>query len=106
MEYAKEEEIRHYVKSLINLHTPLLDEWFDRICTVVPEIVQDKQTESNFPLTIPGITDIISITEKEALLLIQEVVNEQLFNVLYYQLEHFQHCPHGCSVSSFVGCNP
>ena len=99
---VKESEIRRFVNNLVNIHTPLLDTWFDRDHVEVPGIPDDKQTDYVSHDSASGVQSLISISKEEAAPLLQESVNEQLFVVLYYQIEHYQHCRRGCSVRSLV----
>ncbi|KNB46591.1 histone H3 acetyltransferase [Blastocystis sp. subtype 4] len=99
---VKESEIRRFVNNLVNIHTPLLDTWFDRDHVEVPGIPDDQQTDYVSHDSASGVQSLISISKEEAAPLLQESVNEQLFVVLYYQIEHYQHCRRGCSVRSLV----
>lgn len=80
------------------MHTPLLDRWFGRDRMGVSDIPEDKQTEASELHSVSGIPTLITISKEEAKVLLEENVNERLFDILYYQIGHYQRCRHGCSV--------
>ena len=99
---VKESEIRRFVNNLVKIHTPLLDKWFDRDHAGVPDIVEDQQTECTSHDPVSGIPNLISISKEEATVLLEQRVNEQLFDILYYQIGHYRCCRYGCSVDHLV----
>ena len=63
---VKESEIRRFVNNLVNIHTPLLDTWFDRDHVEVPGIPDDQQTDYVSHDSASGVQSLISISKEEA----------------------------------------